>query len=259
MIAFNKYQGTGNDFIIIDNRIEVLKKDDHAVIKKLCDRRFGIGADGLILINRAEGFDFEMVYFNSDGFEGSMCGNGGRCAAQFAVRNKIAGTNILFKAIDGIHTALADDEIIKLKINDVKQPEIINNNYFINTGSPHYVIFVNDPDSLDVVNEGRKIRYSADFPEGGTNVNYVKAFSESDEIYVRTYERGVENETLSCGTGVTASAIAAVLTGHFVSSPVNVLTKGGRLIVDFKIHEDKITDVWLSGPATFVFAGEIVI
>lgn len=254
-IAFNKYQGAGNDFIIIDNRDNVFNPEDSQLINKLCDRKFGIGADGLILIREKPAFDFEMVYFNSDGFEGSMCGNGGRCAADFAIRSGIAGKKQIFRAVDGIHNAVSEDGLIRLKMNDVNQYRLINGNYFINTGSPHYVIFTGELENLDVYNEGKKIRHSKEFLPGGTNVNFVEP--EKNGIYVRTFERGVENETLSCGTGVTASAIASVLSGHFVRRPVNVRTKGGNLSVNFDAEGEKITNIWLCGPATFVFEGKI--
>jgi diaminopimelate epimerase len=254
-IAFNKYQGAGNDFIIIDNRNNVFNPEDSSLINKLCNRKFGIGADGLILINEKQGFDFEMVYFNSDGFEGSMCGNGGRCAADFAIRCGFAGKKQTFMAIDGIHNVVSEDGLIRLKMNDVNQYRLVNGNYFINTGSPHYVIFTGELENLDVFNEGKKIRYLKEFLPGGTNVNFVEP--QKKGIYVRTFERGVENETLSCGTGVTASAIASVLSGHFVSGSVNVRTKGGNLSVDFNAEGEKITNIWLCGPATFVFEGKI--
>jgi diaminopimelate epimerase len=254
-IAFNKYQGAGNDFIIIDNRDSIFNPDNPALIKKLCDRRFGIGADGLILINNKTGFDFEMVYFNSDGFVGTMCGNGGRCTADFALKSGIAEKKLRFMAADGIHYAEPEGELIRLKMNDVNEVRSIAGNYFINTGSPHYVIFRRDLDNFDVFNEGKKIRQSKDFQPGGTNVNFVEP--ESNGIFVRTFERGVEDETLSCGTGVTASAIASVLSGHFVSSPVNVRTRGGNLRVEFEVKGTQISEIWLCGPATFVFEGKI--
>jgi len=256
-IAFNKYQGAGNDFIIIDNRNDVFNPEDSRLINNLCDRRFGIGADGLILIGKSTDFDFEMIYFNSDGFKGTMCGNGGRCTADFAIRSGIAGKNLRFIAADGIHDAIAEEGEIRLKMNDINETRSLAGNYFINTGSPHYVMFTNGLNNLDVYNEGKKIRWSQDFQPGGTNVNFVEP--EDDGIYVRTFERGVEDETLSCGTGVTASAIASVLSGHFVSGPVHVRTKGGNLRVEFNIKEDKISNIWLCGPATFVFEGKISI
>jgi diaminopimelate epimerase len=254
-LAFNKYQGAGNDFIIIDNRNDVFNPQNENFIKNLCDRKFGIGADGLILINKIPEYDFKMIYFNSDGFEGTMCGNGGRCAADFAIRSGIAGKKLRFIATDGIHDAISEEEVIRLKMNDVNETRSVAGNYFINTGSPHYVKFTDGLNNLDVYNEGKKIRWSKDFQPGGTNVNFVEY--EDGGIYVRTFERGVEDETLSCGTGVTASAIASVLSGHFVSGPVNVRTKGGNLRVEFDIKEDKIRNIWLCGPATFVFEGKI--
>lgn len=252
-ISFNKYQGAGNDFIIIDNRNAVFNPDDHAVISRMCDRRFGIGADGLILVGKFEGLDFEMTYFNSDGYVGSMCGNGGRCTADFAFKHGIAGSHMRFKAYDGIHEAFSENGLIRLQMSDINDFRLVNNNYFINTGSPHYVLFKTDINSIDVYNEGKKIRLSDDFKPGGTNVNFVE--TEDNGIYVRTFERGVEDETLSCGTGVTASAIASVLSGHFGSSPVNVRTRGGNLRVEFDVKGNQITNVWLTGPATFVFEG----
>jgi diaminopimelate epimerase len=256
-LPFNKYQGTGNDFIIIDNSASIFNPSDNNLIKKLCDRKFGIGADGMILINRSDDSDFKMTYYNSDGFESTMCGNGGRCAADFAIRAGIAGEKLRFRAIDGIHEASSEDNMIRLKMNNIDEIKIINGNYFLNTGSPHYVVFVNMLSNYDVFREGRKIRWSEEFSGGGTNVNFVE--SEKNGIYVRTFERGVENETLSCGTGVTASAIASVLSGHFVSGPVNVRTNGGSLKVEFNITGNHISDIWLCGPATFVFEGKTII
>lgn len=256
MIAvFNKYQGTGNDFIIIDNRKGLFNADNHTLITKLCNRRFGIGADGLILICENQEYDFEMKYFNSDGREGSMCGNGGRCAAAFAIKEGIANKEMTFKATDGIHKALLKDTLISLKMNDVEGIRFVNNNYFINTGSPHYVIFSDNVESIDVNAKGREIRMSSDFAPAGTNVNFVQIFN--NEIFVRTFERGVESETLSCGTGATASAIASVLTGHFDSFKVSVRTKGGDLAVSFRIDGKQIKDIWLTGQANFVFEGMI--
>jgi diaminopimelate epimerase len=254
-IAFNKYQGAGNDFIIIDNREDIFNPGNSELINKMCDRRFGIGADGLILINKKPGFDFEMIYFNSDGFKGSMCGNGGRCAADFAIKSGIAGKKLKFIAADGIHDAISEEGLIRLRMNDVNNIGSLAGNYFINTGSPHYVIFTSGLDDLDVNNEGKKIRWSKDFQPGGTNVNFVEP--ENNGIYVRTFERGVEAETLSCGTGVTASAIASVLSGQFVSNPVSVRTRGGNLNVKFDIVGNQISNIWLSGAATFVFEGKI--
>jgi diaminopimelate epimerase len=254
-IQFNKYEGAGNDFIIIDNRKNIINPDDSNLINKLCDRRFGIGADGLIIISDNFQYDFEMQYFNSDGFEGSMCGNGGRCAAAFAIRTGIAGKKLSFKAIDGQHRAISEDNNIRLTMNDVIDPHFINGNYFMNTGSPHYILFREDVKNINIDTEGSKIRWSEEFAPEGTNVNFVE--TEENAIYVRTFERGVEEETLSCGTGVTASAIASVLLGHFDTNCVNVKTKGGNSTVSFTISGKTISDIWLTGPATFVYEGRI--
>ena len=253
-VVFNKYQGAGNDFVIIDNRNNTFNPDDSTLINKMCDRRFGIGADGLILICKSSKYDFEMKYFNSDGKIGSMCGNGGRCSADFAIKSGIAGKKLTFAAADGLHKAFAEEEIIRLSMNDPKEPLLVSGSYFINTGSPHYVLFKKDINSIDVNSEGKKLRWDREFAPGGTNVNFVEL--EKDGIYVRTFERGVEEETLACGTGVTASAIATVLSGHLDTKTVRVRTKGGNLSVSFNISDKVISDIWLSGPATFVFEGE---
>jgi diaminopimelate epimerase len=255
--AFNKYQGTGNDFIIIDNCDSHISPSDNKLINKLCDRRFGIGADGLILISNHNELDFEMKYFNSDGNLGSMCGNGGRCTAHFAFNKGIAGRIQKFMAYDGIHEAVIENEIVRLSMSDVAEPKLIEDNYFINTGSPHYVIFKTGIDKIDVPAEGKKIRNSQHFAPGGTNVNFVELTPGG--IYVRTFERGVEDETLSCGTGVTASAIASVLKGHFDTKTIKVRTKGGDLSVSLNISGKSISGIWLCGPGTFVFEGNITL
>ncbi len=254
-IVFNKYQGAGNDFVIIDNRNGSFNPEDSKLINRLCDRRFGIGADGLILICASPGYDFEMKYFNSDGLEGSMCGNGGRCSADFAIRSGIAGKKLSFKAVDGVHQAFAEEGIIRLQMNDVKNPQLVNGFYSLNTGSPHYVIFRKDIKTMDVNTEGKKFRWAEEFAPGGTNVNFVEV--QKDGIFVRTFERGVEEETLSCGTGVTASAISTVLAGHLDTKTVRVKTLGGNLSVSFNITGNNISDIWLSGPATFVYEGKV--
>jgi diaminopimelate epimerase len=255
IIPFNKYQCAGNDFIIIDNRSGFFNSENSGLINKLCDRRFGIGADGLMLISGSRQFDYVMKYFNSDGFEGSMCGNGGMCSADFTIRSGIAGNRLSFKAVDGIHYASSADNIIRLSMNDVKEPQIINGNYFIDTGSPNYVIIRKNIDGIDINDEGKKIRLAEEFAPGGTNVNFVEIIGEG--IYVRTFEKGVEQETLSCGTGAIASAIVSVLAGHFDINIIPVKTIGGDLSVSFRVSGKDISDIWLSGPATFVFSGEI--
>lgn len=266
IIRFSKYHGTGNDFIMIDNRSSVLRTSvkTNDLIAHLCHRRFGIGADGLILINSSHKADFEMIYFNSDGREGSMCGNGGRCAVSFANSLGIIKDKTIFTATDGIHEA----EILKkekestevsLKMQDVKGIEKHNNFYLLNTGSPHYVCFRKNVKELDILNEGRRIRYSKDFAENGINVNFAEV--ADDSIFVRTYERGVEDETLSCGTGSTATAIAASLAGLCNSNTFcNIKTLGGNLTVKFqKISDTEFDNVWLEGPAVCAFKGEVII
>lgn len=254
-IYFNKYHGTGNDFILIDNREGIINPGNLYLFQRLCDRHFGIGADGLMLLGIKEGFDFEMRYFNSDGNESTMCGNGGRCIAAFAARLGIIGDEARFIASDGVHTARITGDMISLSMNDVAPPVLIDGNHFINTGSPHLIIPVTDATAVDVDSEGRRLRYSDPFRPGGTNVNFVE--TTPDGIFVRTYERGVEAETLSCGTGVTASAISAMSNKTEGLHKVSVETKGGSLEVSFNIGREEINSVVLTGPAEFVFEGAV--
>jgi diaminopimelate epimerase len=256
-IKFDKYQGAGNDFVLLDNREKNYDKITSEQVKKICDRHFGIGADGLMLLNKKDDFDFEMIYYNADGNVGSMCGNGGRCMVQFASNLGIKKNEYSFLATDGTHKAEIDlDKEISLKMNDVNNVSFSLDHYVLNTGSPHYVTFVKDVEKMDVKAEGRKIRNSKPFAAEGINVNFVETLHE-DQIYVRTYERGVEDETYSCGTGVTASALMAAHNDNGFNR-VEVKTKGGDLSVEFeKISETEFTNIWLSGPATFVFSGEI--
>jgi diaminopimelate epimerase len=258
-IHFYKYQGTGNDFVIIDNRDGKYNNLSRDQVRDLCDRRFGIGADGLMLLNAHGHLDFEMKYYNSDGGESTMCGNGGRCLVKFANDIGIYRSTYRFTAIDGLHEAeIEDDGEVSLKMNDVQQVQMDRGHYILNTGSPHYVEFCNDIRQIDVVRKGREIRYSKEFAQEGINVNFVEQLSQADEIIVRTYERGVEDETYSCGTGVTAAALVC----HHNDSGFNrveVQTKGGNLSVEYDKHGDAYTDIWLSGPAVKVFEGDIVL
>lgn len=258
-LTFYKYQGTGNDFIIFDNRNDQVPPLTNKQINKLCDRRFGIGADGLMLLSKKEGCDFEMIYYNADGNESTMCGNGGRCMTRFAAQVGIHKSTYHFKAVDGLHDAEIDmNDVVRLKMQDVNKVEKHSSYSIINTGSPHFVKFANDVMNVDVVETGREIRYSSAFEAEGINVNFVESLDE-DSIYVRTYERGVEDETLSCGTGVTA---AALLSAHNDNgfNRVEVKTPGGHLSVEFeKIDDEHFTNIWLCGPAEMVYKGEIEI
>lgn len=256
-IQFDKYHGTGNDFIIIDNRNLNFDRSNSELVAKLCHRRFSIGADGLMLLQTATGYDFEMVYYNSDGKESSMCGNGGRCIVEFAKTLKLVKEKALFLASDGEHEAFVRQGYISLKMNNVSKIEEHASYCFLNTGSPHYVAFVNEVQKFDVVTEGRKIRNSEKFKPGGTNVNFVE--KQYNKLFVRTYERGVEDETHSCGTGVTAAAlVASVRNVATADDYCEVRTLGGELNVKFTKHLDNsFTDIWLEGPATFVCRGEI--
>lgn len=256
-IEFYKYQGTGNDFILIDNRKTKLQLS-YAHIKFMCNRHFGIGADGLMLLEDEISYNFKMVYYNSDGHQSSMCGNGGRCITAFAKHLGMITDKCRFLAVDGPHDAvLLPNDIVSLKMNDVKNIEINGDHFYMNTGSPHYVIKTEKVSSINVVEEGRKIRNNDRFKEEGTNVNFIE--KGEDHIYVRTYERGVEDETLSCGTGVTAAALAAACMG--ISTSKNncaVRTQGGMLNVKFdKVLENNFYNIWLEGPANMVFKGTI--
>jgi len=256
-IEFFKYQGTGNDFIILDNRENIYQEITAREINFLCHRRFGIGADGLMMLNEKKGFDFEMVYFNSDGKASSMCGNGGRCIIKFASMLGIKKNVYKFIAVDGEHEGEIDlNGEVRLKMHDVPEFEFSFSHYVLNTGSPHFVKNVPDVREMDVVTEGRAIRNSKEFEEEGINVDFVETIAD-DTIYVRTYERGVEDETLSCGTGVTASALISAHNENGFNR-VEVETPGGKLSVEFEKMNDKgFKTIWLCGPAEFVFRGEI--
>ncbi len=252
---FKKYQGTGNDFIIFNNFDANLPQLTKDVIAHLCHRRFGIGADGLMLLEKAEGYDFRMVYFNSDGSESTMCGNGGRCLVKFAFDLGLISAKTLFVAIDGPHTAFVKDNEVHLGMMDVYDIERHPESAFLNTGSPHYVELCTKVENVDVFEKGKKIRYSEQFAPGGTNVNFLELLP-NNTIEVRTYERGVEDETYSCGTGVTAAAIIASYSGYH--SPIQVKTKGGSLRVSFNpTPDDTFENVFLIGPAIKVFEGQV--
>ncbi len=266
-ILFNKYEGAGNDFIIVKNSPQLIDPSDKELIKGLCDRRFGIGADGLMLIEELDKSDFRMLYYNSDGSAGEMCGNGARCAAHFAMSHMTGFRDLTFMAGDGLHTARPDGPgRTEVSIRDVPEIKDAPDGILVNTGVPHLVVFTRDCGITDVVKRGRKLRRSPAYAPAGVNVNFVTAVK--GRLHVRTYERGVEDETLACGTGITASAIAAAQTGKIVTSSsvtangkvvtctTEVVTRGGILSVRFTLTEKGATDIFLAGPATFVFSGE---
>jgi diaminopimelate epimerase len=260
-IHFAKYQATGNDFVLIDNRSGKYSFTKEQ-IGQVCDRKFGVGADGLMLIEKHPDFDFNLVYYNRDGSQ-SLCGNGSRAAVHMASALGLVNGKAKFNAYDGKHAAeILSDGTIKLRMNDVAEVKQKGDDFFLNTGSPHFIRFVKNIQGYPVFDEGKSIRYSSEYKPGGTNVNFIELLG-NNTIYVRTYERGVEDETLSCGTGVVAAAIASSFKGY--SSPVQVKTRGGNLSVDFKKstpaaqngQSGTFTDIFLAGPAKMVFEGDL--
>jgi diaminopimelate epimerase len=260
-VRFSKYHGTGNDFIIVDGRSQDTSGLNKDRIGQLCNRRLGIGADGLIILEETPRADFRMRYFNADGNEGTMCGNGGRCITRFAQQLGLVEDRATFEGIDGMHTALCHpDGNIRLKLSDVDHVEQLEDGYLLNTGSPHFVTFQRELDPMDVEGIGRAIRNQTRFGETGVNVNFVTYGEFEGRISVRTYERGVEAETLSCGTGVTASAICSHLHHGADIFTYVVWTRGGELTVDFKpAPVSGFTDIYLTGPAVHVFDGTVEI
>jgi diaminopimelate epimerase len=251
---FYKYHGAGNDFILIDDREQKFLETDHQLIQKMCDRHFGIGADGLMLLRNHDEFDFEMIYYNSDGRQSSMCGNGGRCIVSFAHSLGVIRDSCSFLAIDGVHQAKVHDAtLISLEMIDVKSIEdYAENTCVLDTGSPHFVQLRKSIDQLDLIFEARKIRYNDRFSEQGININFVEW--KDNKLHIRTYERGVENETLACGTGVTAAAIAM---HHWNRSAkaFQIEAKGGSLEVAFDVSDNHYSNVWKKGPVRKVFEG----
>lgn len=257
-LIFYKYQGAGNDFILVDNRNGQIDHHNSQLISKLCDRRFGVGGDGMMFLQNAEGYDFEMVYYNADGQPSSMCGNGGRCIVAFAKYLNVIGTETNFLAVDGPHYAKisASGDWVSLQMIDVDTMNRDADAYVLNTGSPHYVQLTNDLEHKDVYNEGYAIRNNPTYLAKGINVNFVEPLDNG--YFVRTYERGVEDETYACGTGVTAVALAMAKENNLqgeISTPVKVL--GGNLNIRFNYDGLKFTQIFLEGPAVKVFEGEI--
>ena len=255
-LTFYKYQGTGNDFIIVDNRTKTFPKNNVKTIAKLCDRNFGIGADGLILLENDNTSDFKMVYFNADGTSNTMCGNGGRCIVAFAKKLDLIKEKTTFLASDGLHYASIKNGIVSLQMINVSDVQVSTDFVFTNTGSPHHVQPVENIKEFDVFSEGRKIRNT--YGKEGSNVNFVKKI-DNNTFKVRTYERGVENETLACGTGVTAVAIAMHKTHKTDKNSINLLVEGGELNVSFTEENNIYKNVFLTGKAEFVFKGNITI
>ena len=256
-LQLSKYHGTGNDHILVDDRSGALMDLGTSTIKKLCDRKFGIGSDGLILVRQHETADVEMVFYNPDGSQ-SFCGNGSRCLMAYCESLGISKGTLSFHAIDGFHQGKVENGHYSIEMNDVLLDGIehIGDDIFIDTGSPHYIVFVENVDDVDLVNEAGKIRYSERFKEKGTNVNFVEMRGGSAKV--RTYERGVEGETLSCGTGVTAVTLALAVTGK-VQDVCHINTPGGDLKVRFSKGENTFQDIWMTGPAVHVFDAEIEI
>ncbi len=257
-VHFSKYQGTGNDFVIIDNRSLDFPKDNTSLVHRLCDRKFGIGADGLILLENHPTLDFTMVYYNADGKLSSMCGNGGRCVVAFAKALTIISSQTSFEAVDGVHHASIDGEgLVHLQMQDVQDIQTGADFTFLDTGSPHHVSLRDDIREVNVKEEGAQIRYCELYGEAGANINFVTQQGENT-FAVRTYERGVEDETLSCGTGVTAVALAMYDSGKTNDTSIALAVEGGRLRVTFEKNEKGYHSIYLIGPATFVFNGSFV-
>jgi len=252
--TFYKYQGTGNDFILIDDRANVFPLKDVSLVARLCDRRFGIGADGLILIQNAATSDFKMVYFNADGNESSLCGNGARCTIAFANFLNCIEDKTTFEAVDGLHSAHIDGDIISLQMHDVNKIQAFENHTFLDTGSPHHVEMVEKLKTFDVYGNGKRIREGSPYYMTGTNVNFVEQLAK-DQFAIRTYERGVEDETLSCGTGATAVALAMYENKKTTATKIKINVQGGVLEIQFEVTDKGYSQIFLSGPTEQVYSG----
>lgn len=257
ILDFYKYQGAGNDFIFVDNRKGSFPKENNDLISRLCDRHFGIGADGLILIQDHDDTDFEMIYFNADSSQ-TMCGNGARCAVAFAKKLNMIEDATQFTAYDGPHGAKINaDKTVSLEMIDVENIDVQKDHVFANTGTVHHIELVDDLENFPVFNTGRKLRYEL-YGEAGSNINFVEQTNENT-FRIRTYEKGVEDETLACGTGVTAAAIAMHKIGKTSENSVNLIAEGGNLSVDFQVENGVYREVVLTGPAEFIYQGSIEI
>lgn len=254
-LKFDKYHGAGNDFIIIDGRFG-LPDLTQETIASWCKRATGIGADGLIIVHNNADYDFEMKYYNADGREGSMCGNGGRCIAAFANKLGLCAEQTIFLASDGLHHAtIHSDTLVSLAMNDASIPEFLGDGWFVNTGSPHLVLLVENIDTIDMMQYGKELRFNNRFAPDGTNVNVIQ---EKNNVYfIRTYERGVEAETLSCGTGAVAAALSLAAAKHINMGSIELNARGGLLMVSFNKKQNNYTDIVLHGPVHFVYSGQI--
>jgi len=252
-VDFYKFQGTGNDFIMIDDREESFDMNDESLIKSLCERRFGIGADGLILLRNHENYSFEMIFFNSTGAKSTFCGNGGRCVLSFAHFLEIFEEKCEFMAFDGVHEGIVKGDMVSLKMADVTEVNVREDSVVLDTGSPHLVKVVENVKSINVMNKGKKLRFSNEFGDYGINVNFAEV---NDGISIRTYERGDEIESLSCGTGSVATAIALYEIEKIDNTNVSINTTGGTLEVSFQHDGKSYVNIWLSGEASMVYSGE---
>ena len=255
-ISFDKYHGCGNDFIIINNLSNTFPNISKETIKNLCDRNLGIGADGLILINECKNESFEMVYYNSDGKISTMCGNGGRCAMHYSSHNGISSNNSNFLACDGLHNGEVSNDYVRISLQNVEGFKLINDDVFMDTGSPHIVKILKNIFDIDILKISQDIQKSENFKSTGVNVNFVSIINDKT-IQIRTYERGVEDETLSCGTGAVAAALTLSIVSNSDTKKVLVKTKGGDLFVEFKKDNNNFYDIYLSGKVKKVFSGNI--
>lgn len=255
MIKFYKYQGAGNDFIMIDNRERSFGGDKVRFAQKWCDRKFGIGSDGVIFVEKDDRLDFNMDFYNPDGSQ-SFCGNGSRCAIAFSKKLGIISKEASFKAVDGNHLAKIEGDLVHILMNDVLEISEVKEDHILNTGSPHYIKYCDSIENLDIVAIGRSIRYSPQYEKNGINVNFLEELEEM-KIRLRTYERGVENETLACGTGATAAAISFAKKNQIDTGVVKVIVQGGELEVSFEKTNSVYSNIWLIGPVAEVFKGEI--
>jgi diaminopimelate epimerase len=259
-IKFYKYQGAGNDFVLVDNRKNVVNHQNPQLIARLCDRRFGIGADGMMFLQDKPGYDFEMIYYNADGQPSSMCGNGGRCIVAFAKYLGVIDTEANFLAVDGPHYAKISEsgDWVSLQMIDVNEVNRDGDAYVLNTGSPHYIEMATGLKDKNVYQDGYNIRNNNTYKAKGINVNFVEPLNGG--YFVRTFERGVEDETYACGTGVTAVALAMAKhhnqTGK-INTPIKVL--GGDLNIRFETDGSHFNHIFLEGPAKLVFDGQVEI